>query len=96
MKTPEWLQSIHAENEQLRAERGVLAASLELALNQQKLDKAEIDRLRFALKCSIVVTDMLLLNIDTMNVVGKRFGIKPLETSPPPAFIKQILEGSRT
>ena len=56
----------------------------------------EIKRLRFALKCSIEVTDMLRSHIDTMNVVGKRFGIKPLETSPPPAFIKQILEGSGT
>ena len=56
----------------------------------------EIDRLRFALTCSIGVTDVLLETIDTMNVVGKRFGFKPLKPAPPPAFIKQILEGSGT
>ncbi len=71
-----------------RSLHGIVANELE---NLQ----AEKEKLCFALKSSIEITEALEENIRTMNAVGLKFGIKPFQLTPPPPFIKQALKGEK-
>ena len=54
---------------QQQAERiGVLSASLELALNQQKIDQAENKRLKEALESNIGTMKMQRIRLNTQNM----------------------------
>ena len=85
-KESDLISALQAEIDSLKAEKGM--ADMEI-----KRLEAENDKLRFALKSSIEVTEGFEKIIHAMNKLGLRFRIKPFRLPPVPAFIKETLEG---
>ncbi len=65
-------------------------------LEAQLLDlRGKNEKLKYVLKSSIKVSDIFENHIKIMNKVGKKFGVKPLKTTPPPSFIKEALKADQ-
>ncbi len=54
--------------------------------------RGENEKLKYILKCSIEVSDILEDTIRKMNKMGKKFGIEPLKITSRPVFIKKALK----